>query len=74
MKNIEFSDVRLTDGFWKDKQELNRRVSMRSVWKRFYDTGRIMSRIITGIRTWQNGSRRALIYLRYRRTRSLRIV
>lgn len=41
MKNIEFSDVILTDGFWKEKQELNRRVSMRSVWKRFYDTGRI---------------------------------
>ena len=41
MKSIKFSNVRLNDGFWKAKQELNRHVSMNSVRKRFTDTGRI---------------------------------
>lgn len=41
MKSIEFRNVKLNRGFWKDKQELNRVVSMDSVWRRFSDTGRI---------------------------------
>lgn len=41
MKSIDFRNVKLSRGFWKDKQELNRLVSMDSVWRRFSDTGRI---------------------------------
>lgn len=41
MKNIEFYHVKLNNGYWKLKQDLNADVSMQSVWKRFCDTGRI---------------------------------
>ena len=40
-QNVPFTSVRLTDGFWKNKQMMNENVSMESVYNRFYDTGRI---------------------------------
>ncbi len=33
--------VRLTGGFWKQKEELNRNVTIPAVYDRFYETGRI---------------------------------
>lgn len=41
MKYIEGTNVKITDGFWKKKQELNRNTTIHSVWNRFSDTGRI---------------------------------
>ncbi len=41
MKYIEGTNVKITDGFWKAKQELNRNTTMDAVWNRFSDTGRI---------------------------------
>ncbi len=40
---IPFYDVILQDGFWKDRQELNAKVSIPSVYKRFKETDRIDS-------------------------------
>ncbi len=40
MKNIPFSAVRITDGFWKQKQELVRNVTAQAVYDRFAETGR----------------------------------
>jgi len=40
MKGVPFYKIKLNEGFWKAKQELNRDVTMNSVWDRFYDTGR----------------------------------
>lgn len=40
MKNIDFSDVKLTGGYWKTRQEINRDVTLRSVYERFRDTYR----------------------------------
>lgn len=41
MKLIDWKSTFVTDGFWKQKEELNRKVTMRAVYDRFYDTGRI---------------------------------
>lgn len=41
MKYIEGKNVRITGGFWKVKQQLNRNTTMDAVWNRFSDTGRI---------------------------------
>lgn len=41
MKNVPFSDVRVTGGFWKNKQDLVREVTIRAVYDRFKETGRI---------------------------------
>lgn len=40
MHNIGFSDVKITGGFWKQKQELIRNVTMDNVYDRFKETGR----------------------------------
>ena len=40
-RNVPFTSVKLTDGFWKDKQQMNENVSVGSVYNRFADTGRI---------------------------------
>ena len=40
MKNISFRDVELCDGFWKKKQDMDRKVTIHSVYNRFKDTGR----------------------------------
>lgn len=41
MNIIEKKSVKITGGFWKRKQELNRKVTINAVWDRFSDTGRI---------------------------------
>ena len=40
MQNIPFYNVDITDGFWKQKQELNSTTTIFSVYDRFFDTGR----------------------------------
>ena len=44
MKYIEGTNVKITDGFWKVKQNLNRNTTMDAVWNRFSDTGRKIGR------------------------------
>ena len=41
LKNISFNNVKITGGFWAQKQELIRNAAMKTVYDRFYDTGRI---------------------------------
>ena len=41
MKLFSFDKVDLKSGFLKDKQELNRKITINAVYDRFYDTGRI---------------------------------
>ena len=41
MKNFNYSLVDITDGFWKQKQDLNLNTTINAVYDRFYDTGRI---------------------------------
>ncbi|MDO5479258.1 MAG: glycoside hydrolase family 127 protein [Clostridia bacterium] len=38
MKN---KNVSITGGYWKNKEEINRKITMEAVWNRFYETGRI---------------------------------
>ena len=40
-KSAGFENVRLKDGFWLDRYELNKRISVGSVLKRFEETGRV---------------------------------
>ena len=40
LKNVGFADVEITGGFWKQRQETNRDVTIFSVENRFRDTGR----------------------------------
>ena len=40
VKNIQFKDVDIEGGFWKQRYDLNRFVSIDSVYNRFEDTGR----------------------------------
>ena len=40
MKNIEFSDIEITGGYWKTKQEINSRATLMSVYGRFKETHR----------------------------------
>jgi len=40
MKNVPFSDVRVTGGFWKQKQDLVRSVTINAVYDRFKESGR----------------------------------
>ena len=41
MKNYSFADVTLTNGYFYDKYELNRKITINAVYDRFYETGRI---------------------------------
>ena len=41
MNNIPFSQIKLKDGFWYEKQKLNEDVTINAVYDRFYDTGRV---------------------------------
>lgn len=45
MKTIAISckDVKIKDGFWKKRQEINKNVTVDAVYNRFADTGRIKS-------------------------------
>ncbi len=40
MKKIEFSDVEITGGYWRARQEINRKVTLMSVYERFHETHR----------------------------------
>lgn len=40
MRNIEFSDVEITGGYWKARQEINSSVTLMSVYERFKETHR----------------------------------
>ncbi len=40
MERIDFSSIKITGGFWKQKQELVRDVTVHAVYDRFKDTGR----------------------------------
>lgn len=39
-KHISLTELTLSDGFWKKRQEINRNVTARAVYERFRDTGR----------------------------------
>ncbi len=41
MKRIDYSYTKITGGFWRQKQDLIRNVTVKAVYDRFYDTGRI---------------------------------
>lgn len=41
MELISHYNVKLNDGFWKQKENLNKEVTINAVYDRFYDTGRI---------------------------------
>ena len=51
MKNISYRDVEINGGFWKNKQEINRKISINAVYDRFCDTGRIAAFNVN----WQEG-------------------
>ena len=40
IKNIDFSNTVITGGFWKHKQDMIRRTTIKAVYDRFCDTGR----------------------------------
>lgn len=40
MQNIEFSDIEITGGYWKTRQEINSSVTLKSVYERFRETHR----------------------------------
>ena len=40
MQNIEFSDIEITGGYWKTRQEINSEVTLKSVYERFKETHR----------------------------------
>ncbi len=40
MKFIDFSDIRITEGFWKQKQDMNKQITVKAVCDRFSDTHR----------------------------------
>lgn len=48
---VSCKDVTLKDGFWKNRQLINRNVTMDAVYNRFYETGRIKSFECS----WRNG-------------------
>lgn len=41
MKKVDFSNIKITGGFWKQRQDLVRNVTTKAVYDRFYETGRI---------------------------------
>lgn len=41
--NLSFSDLKIVNGFWKSRYELNKTVSLKAVYDRFEETGRFDS-------------------------------
>lgn len=41
MVEFDWRNVKINCGYWKEKEELNRKVTINAVYDRFYDTGRI---------------------------------
>lgn len=39
-KPVSFQNMTITDNFWKEKQDLFRRVTLEAVYDRFEETGR----------------------------------
>ena len=39
-QQVQFTDVKVTDGFWKMRQDMNAETTIYAVQKRFDDTGR----------------------------------
>ena len=37
----DYRNVRINDGFWKDMEQLNEKVTIEAVWNRFKETGRM---------------------------------
>ena len=70
MNNIEFSDVKITGGYWKARQDINCSVTLKAVYDRFNETGRFEAlgtatqtyRIFFGIRMLQNGLKEHRIF------------
>lgn len=40
IKNVGFENIAITDGFWKEKQDLFRDVTLDAIYQRFKETGR----------------------------------
>lgn len=40
INNINFTNISINDGFWKERYNLNKNISLESVYKRFEETGR----------------------------------
>lgn len=40
MKNIPFTDVSITGGYWQERQNINRKVTEQAVYERFAESGR----------------------------------
>ena len=40
MQNVSHEQIRLTGGFWREYQELNRKAIVKNVYDRFAETGR----------------------------------
>lgn len=40
MNQVKFSDIKITGGFWREKQDLIRKVTVNAVYNRFNETGR----------------------------------
>lgn len=40
MKRVDFSNIKITGGFWREKQDLVRDVTVKAVYDRFFETGR----------------------------------
>ena len=43
LANLNFADVKIVDGFWKSRYELNKTVSLKAIYDRFEQTGRFDS-------------------------------
>lgn len=43
MRNIDYKHVEITDGFWRERQRINRKITIPAVWNRFCETGRVES-------------------------------
>ncbi|MBQ7957613.1 MAG: glycoside hydrolase family 127 protein [Clostridia bacterium] len=41
MKEVSYKDISLTSGFWKNRQDIIKNTTIRSVYDRFFDTGRV---------------------------------
>ncbi len=51
MAEVSYKNVHLTDGFWKKRQDIIKDVTIKSVYDRFFDTGRIEAFEMK----WKNG-------------------
>lgn len=41
MREVSYKEAKITDGFWKKRQDTVRDVTIKSVYDRFFDTGRV---------------------------------